>query len=132
MDFKLQTLGGSAHLTFEKSTNVFNNLLLSLTVQRGTFFANPEFGSRLHELATMKPNTSNPSTATMKNTATTRALIPEYVREATQWMVDLAKVTRIETVVEQDALDFRRVRVRVSAFEAGDRQTDFETFVTVG
>jgi uncharacterized protein (TIGR02145 family) len=64
---------------------LLNAVLLSLHVKRGSWFFNPDFGSRLHELKT----TSNPDVA----------LARQYVMESLAWMIEAALTTGIEVRV---------------------------------
>jgi hypothetical protein len=47
---------GQAAMSFGCTDSLANNLLLSLSVKKGSFFLDPGFGSRLHEISTTSEN----------------------------------------------------------------------------
>jgi phage gp46-like protein len=56
MDFKILTDDDATvgQMTFDPAGDIMNNVYLSLVVKRGSWFQNPEFGSRLHLLQRAK------------------------------------------------------------------------------
>lgn len=120
MDFRIDTLSGIGQMTFEKADNIMNNIFLSLMVQKGSFFQNPDFGSRLHELFRAK------------NTERTAALAVEYCKEALQWIIDIGRAVKFDIYTERDMLqDLHRLKVLIEATQADGRIVTFETFVEV-
>lgn len=120
MDFKLLTDSEVGTMTFDKAGDVMNNVFLSLMVPRGTWFQNPEFGSRLHLLRRAK------------NTAQTAALAEEYCREALQWLLDTGRATAIVVYSERDMTqDLHRLKLLVEVTQADGRMVMFDRFVEV-
>lgn len=123
MDFALSidNRTGLAAMTFTKATTLMNNVFLSLMVKRGSFFADPSFGSRLHLLQRAK------------NTETTKRLAEDYAREALQWMLDTGKVTNIDVRAERDrTVNLYRMKLLVEVTPAnGEDPVAFSTFVNV-
>lgn len=117
MDFKIEIDHGLGRMTFEKDDTILNNIYLSLAVSQGSFFQNPEFGSRLHLLQRAK------------NTDTSSALAEDYCREALQWLLDIGKAKSIDISTERETPD--RLKVLVEATQADERKVNFETFVEV-
>jgi phage gp46-like protein len=122
MDFAITTSGTTGTMTFDKATdnNLLNNIYLSLMVRRGSWFQNPEFGSRLHLLTRAK------------NTARTEALAVEYCREALQWIIDLGRAASIGINAERDrTVDLHRLKVAIQAQKADGDRISFTTFIEV-
>ncbi len=122
MDFALiiDDSGMAALDVDQQAGSIINNIYLSLTVKRGSFFANPEFGSRLHLLKRAK------------NTVRTEMLARDYCLEALQWLLDNGRATSIEVFTERDrAVDLNRLKLLVEATQADGRVVSFEKFVEV-
>jgi phage gp46-like protein len=120
MDFKIYTEDAVGQMTFDKADNIFNDVFLSLMIEKGSFFQNPEVGSRLHLLKRAK------------NTEKTAALAEEYCKEALQWLIDTGRAKKIEVFTERDRLqDLNRLKLLVEVTQADGRQVSFETFVEV-
>lgn len=118
MDFAIAMQDGRGEMTFEMAENIFNNIYLSLKVRKGSFFQNPEFGSRLHLLK--------------KNTPRAAALAEEYAKEALQWLIDTGRSKKIEVFAERDRLqDLNRLKLLVEVTQADDKIVPFEDFVEV-
>lgn len=118
MDFKLKIDGIKADMTFEKADSIINNIWLSLNVERGSFFADPEFGLRKLKRA--------------KNTEETERLAREYIKEALQWIIDIGRVKEIDVVTQRDTTrDLYRLNVWITAIQADGRKIEFETFLEV-
>jgi phage gp46-like protein len=120
MDFKIYTEDAIGKMTFEKADNILNNVFLSLMVEKGSFFQNPDFGSRLHLLKRAK------------NTEKTAALAEEYCKEALQWLIDTGRAKKIDVYSERERLqDLNRLKLLVEVTQSDGRQVRFETFVEV-
>lgn len=123
MDFALtinQT--GIAAMTFNQSEdgNLLNNIYLSLAVRKGSFFQNPNIGSRLHLLKRAK------------NTVRTEALAVEYCKEALQWLIDTARVSKFDYYTERDRTqNLNRLKIIIEATKASGGTVTFTTFVEV-
>lgn len=120
MDFKIAIENGIGQMTFEKADNIMNNVFLSLMIRKGSFFQNPDFGSRLHLLKRAK------------NTAKTAALAEQYCKEALQWLIDNEKAKSIEVFSGRDMQqDLHRLKLLVEVTQMDGRQVSFDTFVEV-
>ena len=122
MDFKIDIEQGTGNgaMTFNKADNIMNNVYLSLMIRRGSFFQNPDFGSRLHLLKRAK------------NTERTAALAEEYCKEALQWLLNIGRATKINIYSERDRLrDLNRLKLLIEVTQADGRQISFETFAEV-
>jgi len=122
MDFRILTDDDATvgRMTFDPAGDIMNNVYLSLVVKRGSWFQNPEFGSRLHLLHRAK------------NTEKTAALAEEYCREALQWLLDVGRATKVDVHTERDrSQDLHRLKLLVEVTQADGRQVSFGTFVEV-
>ncbi len=122
MDFKILTDDDATvgQMTFDPAGDIMNNVYLSLVVKRGSWFQNPEFGSRLHLLQRAK------------NTEKTAALAEEYCREALQWLLDNGRATRVDVHTERDrSQDLHRLKLLVEVTQADGRTVSFDRFVEV-
>lgn len=103
-----------------KAETIFNNVYLSLMLRKGSFFAAPEFGSRLHLLHRAK------------NTARTELLAREYCREALQWLLDTGRATAVDVFAERDRQqNLNLLKLLVEVTQADGRELTFHTFVEV-
>ncbi|MDA8170328.1 MAG: phage GP46 family protein [Nitrospiraceae bacterium] len=119
MDLAITTEGGLGQMTFDQATNYINNVYLSLMVDRGSFFQNPGFGSRLYLLKRAK---LTPQTA---------ALAVDYVKEALQWMIDAGRATAVDVITQEDPQVTGRLNVQVNVTQANGWIITFNTFVGV-
>lgn len=112
---------GYSRMTFEQAGTLLNNIWLSLTVQRGSFFYRPDFGSRLHLLhrAKLTPSTIN--------------LAEGYCREALQWLIDSGKASGISVTALRDTTESMfRLKLLVEVTPgAGADPVAFTTFIPV-
>lgn len=123
MDFNIDTIAaaqGLGAMTFGRSDDILNNIFLSLMVKKGSFFARPSFGSRLHELARNKNNAAN------------EALAKDYCAEALQWLIDTGKAVSFDIQTERDpAGDHHRLKIQITAVQADLSIVTFETYQEV-
>lgn len=124
MDFALtiDNQTGIAAMTFDQSEdgNLMNNIYLSLAIRKGSFFQNPGFGSRLHLLKRAK------------NTIRTEALAVEYCKEALQWLIDTARVSKFDFYTERDRTqNLNRLKMMIEATRPSGGTVTFTTFVEV-
>ena len=118
MDFKLETLAGRGQMTFEKADNIMNNIYLSIMVEKGSFFVNPEFGRRKR--------------TGLKNIDRFAALLVEDCKEALQWIIDMGRAVKFDISTERDRIqDMNRLKLLIEATQADGRIVSFETFVEV-
>jgi phage gp46-like protein len=122
MDFAItiDNLTGLGAMTFEKATTIMNNIYLSLTVQQGSFFADPSFGSRLYLLQREK------------NTETTARLAVGYCREALQWLLDTKKANAIDVYSQRDRTqDLNRLKLLIEVTPISGPIVPFTKFINV-
>lgn len=122
MDFALAIDStGYGQMSFDAETSIRNNIYLSLMTQRGSFFVDPAFGSRLHMLARAK------------NTDQTAQRAIGYAQQALQWMIDTGRVRAINVLAQRDpARDRHRLYLLVEATPVNsDEPVLFSTFIEV-
>lgn len=122
MDFALEINNqtGLAAMTFDKADTIMNNVWLSLTVKKGSFFADTEFGSRLHLLQRYK------------NTDSTAHLAEDYCKEALQWLLDSGKAKKVEAFAQRDRTqNLNRLKLLVEVTPVNGPVVSFETFISV-
>lgn len=119
MDYAIATEDGlTGAMSFDQATDLTNNIFLSLTVAKGSWFHNPGFGLRQR--------------SRMKNTETTAALIRHDYEEALQWLLDTGKAKSVEVWVDRDRIqDLNRLKLLVEVVQADGRKVSFETFTEV-
>ncbi len=120
MDFALRLDGITADMDWQQAGTILNNVWLSLMTRRGSFFQNPDFGSRLHLLQREK------------NTATTERLAREYCLEALQWLIDVGRADAVDVITERDTtVDPYRLKLVVTVTQANRPDVTFELFLEV-
>jgi phage gp46-like protein len=123
MDFALaMTDSEIADMTYDEATNgnLYNNMYLSLMIPRGSFFQNPDIGSRLHLLKREK------------NTPRVEALAVEYCKEALAWMIDAGRVVSFEYETERDTTQNPgRMKIVITATKADGDVVTFTKYVEV-
>jgi phage gp46-like protein len=102
-------------MSFAPAVGIFNNVYLSLTVARGSFFHNTSFGIRQR--------------GRRKNTPATAALIRQDYLEALQWLIDTGRAKAIDVRTERDTQqDLNRLKILVTVTQADGRVLTFTTF----
>ncbi len=123
MDFAItiDNQTGLGQMTFDQATTLMNNIYLSLMVRRGSYFADPLFGSRLYLLERAK------------NTDATMRLAMDYCREALQWMIDTVKAKTVEVYAERDRMqDINRLKLLVEVTPVNSKDpVAFTVFIEV-
>lgn len=108
---------GAADLVREAGDSFLNNIYLSLMIDKGSYFQDPGFGSRLYLLARAK------------STAATADLARDYCREALQWMIDTGRAKGFEIETEIDRLtSTARLKLRILAHKADGQTVEFSIF----
>jgi phage gp46-like protein len=117
MDFSLiiDNQTGAADMSFDQCTDLLNNIYLSLTIIKGTWFHRRDFGIVRRER--------------MKNTEQTARLIRQDCLEALQWLLDTGRAASIDVAVERDrSQDLNRLKLAVQVQQADGRVITFTTF----
>lgn len=118
MDFAIKMNEGRGEMTFDKAETVFNNVYLSWTIKKGTFFADPTFGHRFDEIKKSTPNAG--------------AKAEELGKEALQWMLAVGKAKSIEVYAELDkSRETHRLKLLAEVKQADGLLVTFEHFVEV-
>ena len=123
MDFAISIdhMSGAGQMTFEKAATIMNNIYLSLMIRRGSFFAAPGFGSRLHLLWRAK------------DTDQTMQRAVGYAKEALQWMVDQGKAKTVNVYARREKnLNAGRLALLIEAVPTNsDTPVAFSVFIEV-
>lgn len=115
MDFAITLQDDQAQMTFNEAGDIFNNIYLSLTVVKGSFFHNPAFGLRQR--------------SRMKNTVATAALVCHDYKEALQWLIDTGRARSVDVSSERDRRqDLNRLKLLVEVVQADGRTVTFTIF----
>ena len=115
MDYQiLSTEGLAGEMTWDKADSLLTHIILSLSIDQGTFFQDPTFGSRLSEIK--KVNTTNIN------------LAQQYIEEALQWLLDTGKAAQILVNVERDSIDRSRLNIRVQVEEADGNEITYDLY----
>ncbi len=118
MDFAIAFGNFAADMTWEPVGSIANNVWLSLNIRKGTFFAAPNFGHRLHLLK--------------KNVPRAADLAEQYVKEALQWLLDTGRATSVEVKALRDPVNHpNRLLIRGTVEQADGRRIPFDQFVEV-
>ncbi len=108
---------GTADMGLESSDSFINNIYLSLMVDQGSFFQDPEFGSRLYLLNRAKSLSAN------------ARLAKDYCAEALEWMIDAGRALGFEIETEIEKLSGTdRLNIRILATKANAQTVEFSTF----
>ncbi|MCD4675336.1 MAG: phage GP46 family protein [Desulfobacula sp.] len=118
MDFALDIKNtGVADMTFDKEDSIINNIYLSLMIDKGSFFQDQDFGSRLYLLKRSK------------NVADTVRLARDYCHEALEWMIETGKAIKFEINTQIEKLTGTdRLKIQIIATESNGNQVEFSTF----
>lgn len=117
MDFAIviDNQAGTADMSFDQADSIINNIYLSLTVIKGTWFHRPGFGVARRER--------------MKNTLQTARLIQQDCQEALQWLIDTGRATTVDVAAERDRTqNLNRLKIAVQVQQADGNIVTFTTF----
>ncbi|OGQ60735.1 MAG: hypothetical protein A3J24_06385 [Deltaproteobacteria bacterium RIFCSPLOWO2_02_FULL_53_8] len=99
------------------TSDIMNNIYLSLSIAKGSWAFSPDFGSRLHLLQRAKATNHTASTA------------KDYCIEALKWLLDNGRADSIEVETELDKGN-GRLGCIVTAVQKGQKIT-YEHFIQV-
>jgi len=118
VDFAIEMIDGLPAMAFTPATDIYNNVVLSLSITQGSWFADPAFGMRRRDR--------------LKNTEANARLVEADCRAALQWLLDTGRATRIEVTSERDrSQDLGRLKLLVTVTQADGRLVPFEKFYEV-
>ena len=116
-DFKLSIDGADAEFDYEMVDSIANNVYLSLRVRHGSFFVDPDFGSRLHTLK--------------KVTDASVSLAKSYCDEALKWIVDTGRAESISVDTYRSGTDKNRINIKVTVTKAAGDDITYDTYYEV-
>lgn len=109
---------GRPAMTFAAGNALFTNVVLSLEIRRGDFFADPAFGLR------RRPR--------LKNTPSTAKLVKGDMEEALKWLLSTGRAAEVVVTVTRDlAADRQRLTGHVRVTGVRGNQVSYEKFVEV-
>ncbi len=122
-DFKLYTDNGKLMLDASATeTSVINNITMSLSVRKGSWWFNPDFGCELYKLRTAKASSA------------TAELVKTYVKTALDWLVSSRRLETIEIateIVPAGGAQRGRINYVVTAYPANGDALSYSNFVEV-
>lgn len=109
---------GNISMSYEKSENILNNIILSIDVQKGKYALNRNFSSRVKEL-----------TSGSKNITDAETLLKQFIEEGLQWLLDIGRAKSIE--IETEAVGLHRIDITVTAEQMNGIFVPYSTFFSV-
>ena len=106
-----------AGVTPVMTTDLRNNIYLSLAIERGSWFAVPTFGARWKSLS-------------KKITAETPKRAVEICQAALKWIADSKRATKIDVTAEVNR-ELHRLHIHVTCWQ-GKTALTYDHFVEVG
>jgi len=119
MDFKLtyDNQTGEIDQTFDPSSDILNNIIISLAIKKGSWWHDPLFG------VTHRPR--------LKNTPVSARLVKQDYEQALQWIIDAGRATGIIVETWRHEHDRHRLNVLVTATQANGHIVTYQTFKEV-
>lgn len=118
MDFQIVSNNqGHIDATFNEVGDILNNIVISLSIKKGSWWHDPTFG------CTDRPR--------VKNTPATARLIRQDIEQALQWILDAGRATSIDVATWHDDNDRHRLNVLVTATQADGRVVTYTTYKEV-
>ncbi len=118
MSFGITTHDGALKMTFTDGDDLLTNVILSLEITQGTFFADPAFGMF------NRPR--------LKNTERTAQLIKSDIHNALQWLLDTKRATALDISMQRDVLnDKSRLMARVTVTGPQGNTVSYDKFTEV-
>ena len=108
---------GKGQLTLGYGDSLFNNVYLSLNIERGSWWLDANFGSRFHLLRREK------------DTASTRQRAVEYAEEALGWLVETKRAAKVSA--EAVTVD-GKLALYITVTRTAGKPVVFLKFVPVG
>lgn len=119
MDFNLtyDNQTGAIDQTFDKATDILNNIIITLAIKKGTWWHDPQFG------LTDRPR--------LKNTPATARLIKQDIEQALQWIIDTGRAKSILVETWRDDNQRSRLNILITATQADGGVITYDTFKEV-
>lgn len=106
---------GLPQVSLEKSSGLFNNVFLSLTIGKGDWWFDPSFGLRKRRR--------------LKNTPSAARLLEQDHKEALQWMIDSGRAVSVEVTSEPAGRN--RLKLSAAVVGAGGETATYDKFIQV-
>jgi len=104
------------YMTFDKNTDIRSNIYLSIMVNKGSFFQDPEFGSELYKIKKITVSNIN--------------LAAQYVKAALAWLITAGKAKSIDAAVTKgDQVGLMSIDIQV--VQADGVELFYEMFTDV-
>lgn len=118
MSFGIVLNNGLADMTFASGNDLLTNVVLSLEIRQGDFFADPSFGLRRRQR--------------LKNTPATARLLQGDIEQALKWLLDIKRAAKIEVVMSLDiSEDKNRLKAFITVTGINGQVVTYEKFVEV-
>ena len=119
MDFQLayDRAAGTVDQTFEPARDILNNLIITLSIKKGSWWHDPQFG------LTDRPR--------LKITPATERLIRQDIEQALQWIIDAGRASNIDVSTWRDDNNRHRLNILVTAAQTDGRIISYTTFKEV-
>lgn len=118
MSYQVVMNQGLPTMSFQSGgSDLLTNVILSLEIAQGSFFAAPDFGMR------RRPR--------LKRTERNAQLVKGDAEQALQWLINSGRATAIVVVTSLDDRVRNRLRINVQATGAKGNQVSYEKFVEV-
>lgn len=119
MDFQLayDSQTGAIDQTFDQAGDILNNIIITLSIKKGSWWHDPNFG------VTDRPR--------LKNTPASARLIKQDMEQALQWIIDAGRAKSIEVATWRDENDRHRLNVLITAVQSDGRIVTYTTFKEV-
>lgn len=117
MSLQVTVIDGRPAMSFKSGNDLLTNVILSLEIEQGSFFADPLFGLKARPQA--------------KKTLKTARLIKGDVEQALQWLLDTGRAALVEVEVALDNKDLHRVLAAIVVTDPGGNRISYEKFVEV-
>ena len=119
MNFNIvQGSEGIAELDWAKPTDIFTNVFISMNVQKGSLFTDPNFGLDLSDIK--------------KVTDSKVLLIEKRIIAALSWLLEVGKARALKVVVQKNQLVYNRVDIKIEIIQADNVPFTIDSFIIVG
>lgn len=120
MDFSIvQGDNGRLKMSWDKPADITTNIFSSITIKKGSFFSNPDFGLDLSDIRLVTDENINE--------------IKDRFYSALKWLIDSGKAKSVKVEAYKNNNDVTRVDFKLSIVQSKDNQTiTITAFKTVG
>jgi phage gp46-like protein len=113
----LALVDGRPEMQMDYRSDGRSDVLLSLLVRRGSAWAMPTFGSRLHELAKLHAGVED--------------LAAKHCQDALRWLVDTGEAKAVDAEAERDTGTRDRLNLRAGVTWADGTPANYEVYQEV-